>query len=114
MKCRKCLNPDLTANDFYIRSDNFRLRTVCKECDKKAAKLQVRGQRISPQTYDALVKQQKGRCPICEQKAKLLIDTGENRQVRGLLCQACRNGLKYFHSKVDLLKEAIRYIEETK
>lgn len=62
------------------------------------------------------------RCAICGIEAKnidygrrkkmLFIDHCHNSQeVRGLLCDKCNRGLGYFNDDIDLLKKAIKYIE---
>jgi|TARA_S200002703_G_scaffold53469_2_gene46232 hypothetical protein len=72
---------------------------------------------ITPCDYDEILKSQQGRCAICrnlptkKDKNVLHVDhdhkTGE---IRGLLCSSCNVSLGNFKDDVELLKEAIRYL----
>lgn len=32
MTCSKCLNQDLTSDDFYLKKERNKLGTICKKC----------------------------------------------------------------------------------
>lgn len=79
---------------------------------------------ITPEEYDALLAAQGGVCKICNQSEmatrngvpmRMPVDhchtTG---RVRGLLCSLCNKGLGSFRDDTEILKHAIRYLEEVK
>jgi 5-methylcytosine-specific restriction endonuclease McrA len=67
---------------------------------------------LAPEDYDKMVENQDGRCLICGETAKLHVDhSHETTVVRGLLCQACNLGLGNFRENIQVLKNAIEYLE---
>lgn len=71
---------------------------------------------ISPEQYYEMYKQQNGKCKICGKEAKsgeyLHVDHNQNTgEVRGLLCSNHNTGIGLFGEDVELLKRAIKYIE---
>ena len=75
--------------------------------------------------YDAMCKQQSGKCLICGQnpketqcranqysnEGKLVVDHDHTtKKVRGLLCAKCNRGLGYFSEDVNALQNAINYL----
>lgn len=78
---------------------------------------------ITLDEYETLLKEQKGRCKLCNKKETVLSHkTGKpfrlsvdhchkSKKVRGLLCQACNRGLGFFRHDQKLLENAIRYVE---
>jgi len=79
---------------------------------------------ITQEEYAALLIEQAGRCAICKQPEQkdifLAVDhdhrlkKGDVGFIRGLLCDRHNKGLGYFNDDIELLKEAIRYLEEKK
>lgn len=71
---------------------------------------------ISLEDYNTLFKLQASRCKICnrhqdELNRKLHVDHDhKTREVRGLLCRDCNNGLGHFKDEVLRLREAIKYL----
>lgn len=58
---------------------------------------------------------QKGKCAICEQEKRLVIDhCHSNQNVRGLLCNNCNTGLGQFMDNVEFLESAIEYLKVNK
>ena len=77
----------------------------------------MRNYGIDLNTYNLIYNKQKGKCAICgihqsELSKSLCVDhdhtTGE---VRGLLCSNCNALLGYSKDKIDILKNAIKYLE---
>lgn len=72
---------------------------------------------ISLEEYNKRLKIQKGVCAVCNTVCStgraLAVDhnhtTGE---VRGLLCSTCNRGLGYFKDDINLLQNAIGYLEK--
>lgn len=67
---------------------------------------------LSLADVDAMIKQQNGRCAICDQAETLVIDhchtTG---RVRGLLCRPCNNALGKVNDSPTLLRQLAMYCE---
>ena len=71
---------------------------------------------ITKAQYDALLSEQGGSCAICKStpgRRRLDVDhchlTGK---VRGLLCETCNKTLGFFNDDPELLKAALKYLEE--
>lgn len=132
--CAKCKTNFVGAenNDdtIEILSKNFHtnmrqpdgLQPICikclLECSRKYNGI------IGTHDYDEMLKQQNGSCKIC--KTKLFFGTKVYSQmacvdhdrftgkVRGILCQRCNKSIGAFEHDVELLAEAIIYLERTK
>ncbi len=70
---------------------------------------------LSPEAYATLYKTQNGLCSICEKAPKdcksLDVDHCHiTKKVRGLLCNACNQGLGFFKDNPSLLQKAISYL----
>ena len=130
MLCKKCKNPEeFSAN-----------HKVCKKCRAKAgrkyyarpsvkkAKQFYHKQRrtialnayrlktygITPEKYESMVRDQDGKCAICNNKMnRLCIDhchvTGK---IRKLLCDRCNQGLGLFRDNVNYLLSAAKYLQD--
>lgn len=80
---------------------------------------------ITEEDYYSLLKAQKGICKICgnppcskdhpankDNKYYLHVDHDHSDgRIRGLLCNACNNGLGRFKDRIDLLQKAIEYLK---
>jgi Recombination endonuclease VII len=68
--------------------------------------------------FDRIYQIQQGRCKICKKhstefKRNLAVDHNhETGIVRGLLCLNCNRGLGSFQEEKNLLKEAIKYLNQ--
>jgi hypothetical protein len=69
---------------------------------------------IAYEQYQELLKQQDGRCAICNETPtdkKLAVDHSHaTGVVRGLLCSACNVGLGHFKDSIELLSKAVEYL----
>lgn len=93
--CRDCLHP-MAHLPRWLRTKNFTLK-------------QKYG--IDGIQYLALAEQQKHLCLICHRKLKLMVDYDEKtKKVRGLLCQACLNGVNSFKASTESLSRAVNYL----
>lgn len=84
---------------------------------KHAQRLSAYG--LTPEMYDGLLKNQNYKCAICgeEQNAqhrnKLYVDHNhETGKVRGLLCNNCNFAIGHLKDDIQLLKNAIKYLED--
>jgi hypothetical protein len=71
---------------------------------------------MSVAEYEQRLKEQNGCCAICYRppgKKHLAIDhCHKNKNIRGLLCASCNQGLGLFYDNVALLRAAIEYLEK--
>ena len=135
--CNTCdTNKDL--NDFS-GAENKQGRAICKDCRAKKAKRHradfpdlYRGYeykkkyKITLEIYNNKLKEQGGVCAICgglNSDRPLAIDhdhsccAGEytcGNCLRGLLCGRCNTGLGSFRDSIQMLKDAVKYIENVK
>jgi hypothetical protein len=109
--CAKC--GDNNKDNFYAANPRY-----CKRCQKDAvyrSRLKKMGLTIEDQAR--IADKQGNKCAICKQPAKLRgralhqdhsHATGKHR---GLLCGRCNHLLGFANDSVDVLKEAIAYLE---
>jgi len=75
---------------------------------------------ISEAEYLNLLRGQNGVCKMCKQNShlksgRLAVDhCHKTGKIRGLLCTKCNTGIGMFEDNVELLKAAIKYLEESK
>jgi len=68
--------------------------------------------------YNALFRKQKGCCAICgkhqtEQKRRLSVDHNHTTCIiRELLCDNCNDGIGMFKESIEILRNAIDYLEK--
>src|ERR1700693_631716 len=73
---------------------------------------------ITLEEYDSIFKDQKGCCAICgiyysKLKKKLCVDHNHlTGKVRGLLCNACNQGIGYLQENNTTLLSALKYLEK--
>ena len=104
-KCTQCLTANAASG-----------RKLCQVCrDRKKA---TRGYRASIQyditemEFNSLLQSANGLCMICKRKDKLNLDhCHSSGVVRGFLCGSCNNGLGRFRDNIQILKDAISYLE---
>lgn len=132
--CSKC-RQELPLSDFIRRkltSGNWGHVSWCRPCRNAKAKEQWADGSIRDSVYrrkfgigiadyEAMLKAQDGRCAICKtdqptghgaKNGRFSVDhdhlTGE---VRGLLCAGCNTALGGFKDDVNIMKNAIHYIQ---
>jgi hypothetical protein len=114
--CITCLvSKPLT--EFYPRRDrgNDWRHSSCIVCANKRVNELARLFRygISQEEYDKRVKEQESRCKICDREYfPLCVDHLKGTKfVRDLLCDECNMALGLFHENIEVLREAIKYLE---
>ena len=137
--CIKC-GETKELEEFYNsrrEQDNFKERrtTECKKCSREARAghyhknkeylldyHRFRNYGLTREDYDKMLASQDGTCAICNKKNEMKKskkdayqlsvdhnhDTGE---IRGLLCMNCNFGIGNFKDSIEILKEAIKYLE---
>jgi len=67
---------------------------------------------ITLKEYNIMIKNQNGKCAICQNINDLCVDHDHNTsKVRSLICRKCNVGLGAFRDNIMLLKEAIEYLK---
>jgi hypothetical protein len=125
--CNKC-NIEFSVNDFY-RSKNSKdgYLNKCKKCvydscykdiseDKKLIRKMYKikySYGLTKEQYIDLKTKCNNACSICGNKErKLCVDHNHTTgKVRGLLCKSCNSGLGIFKDSPEVLKVAIKYLE---
>ena len=80
---------------------------------------QIKKYNLTIEDFKNLLEKQQGKCYICKGSSmpnkNLAIDhCHETGKVRGLLCHMCNRGLGYFKDNVNLLHDAINYLNMNK
>lgn len=111
-RCKECTN---TAQSALQKTEDTRLYN-------RKDKL-WRNFGLTLEAYDKLLKDQNGVCAICKGPERFLSRNGfpkhmavdhchKTGRVRGLLCHHCNTGIGNLNDSVELLKDAIRYLEK--
>jgi hypothetical protein len=67
---------------------------------------------MSAAEVDAWLEAQGGLCLVCEERPAEHVDHDHaTGKVRGLLCFGCNGGLGQFRDRVDIMRNAIEYLE---
>lgn len=132
--CTKC-NIEKPNSEFPKRTkkDRKRIRyffTICKKCNNIRLKQYRRTSEVSKKyklkyffnleydKYLEMLEKQNNCCAICNVnqdtlKKKLSVDHNHiTGKVRGLLCEQCNFGIGNLKDSLELLKQAIKYLEE--
>lgn len=120
--CSKC-NKNLSLENFYKRKDlSSGTQSWCKECQHKRTKeyKQKVGYRkynlkaaynITQEEYISLLNKQNGKCKICGNSKKLLIDHNHSTgQIRGLLCHNCNIALGHIFDNPVIASRLTQYL----
>jgi hypothetical protein len=136
--CSYCKLKKPTTEFYKNRSKKSGLSSYCTICVKKYVKKHPpkrprranldrtaglkRTYNITEEDYNKLLKNQGGKCAICESfptKRRLAIDHDKSccsfskscgKCIRGLLCMTCNTGIGKFKDSIDELKKAIEYL----
>ena len=110
--CKAC-GVTKPINDFY-RDRNGWFYT-CRDCYREQQTKLARQRKygLDPAAYEVLVKQQDGRCAICKQHKKLVIDhCHRGGQVRALLCDRCNRLLGVADDDIALMVAATEFLRQ--
>jgi len=110
-ECKSCHNEIEKARDKSHRASN----TYAYKRRERLGRLFG----ITPEDYDAMLAKQNGVCAICggdgawnRREDLLVVDhCHETKEIRGLLCHACNQGLGLFRDNPKTLLAAIEYLE---
>jgi hypothetical protein len=128
-ECRKC-KATKSVSEFNWRTDSGRYSYTCKACrsgrEKVKNALTVNDRRayniwrkygLTSEDFSAMLAAQGGGCAICgstenPDAANLAVDHDHaTGRVRGLLCGPCNKGIGLLRDDLNLLREAVRYLE---
>lgn len=126
-RCPDCLQ--VKGLDEFPRNKNGRdgRATYCKPCHnhrtrETAQRLYGGGRNyhlrarygITAHDFDAMVEAQGGVCALCRERKPEHVDHDHvTKQIRGILCSCCNQGLGNFRDNPASLREAISYLERT-
>ena len=123
--CQECHRK--TRKERHIRNPDSLLRERAKskewrEANPEKSRLAITNATLKAkygidlETYDQMLKDQKGGCKVCGDKPsyqRLHVDHCHNTgRVRGLLCQACNVSIGKMKESPELLRALATYIEE--
>lgn len=113
-KCNKC-GTEKPLSEYYYRKDNDTHRKECKSCLKESHQIKKYG--VCNIKYGEMLKEQEGKCAICESKlnssryTKFAIDhCHKSGEIRGLLCTNCNTAIGLMKDSTHRLQKAIDYL----
>lgn len=70
---------------------------------------------LSESDYKAMITSQSGKCAICHESKKLVVDHDHNtKKVRGLICQQCNQAIGFLKDSPILARSAMQYLARGK
>jgi hypothetical protein len=72
---------------------------------------------ITPEQYSEMLAAQNSKCAICgkHDELNLAVDhCHETGQIRGLLCKYCNGGIGFLKDSIELLENAIKYLQKSR
>lgn len=112
LECKRC-RAIRQSNRYHGNPD---IKEKAKNISRKCRLLKEYG--LSIDDFNKMYGNQNGKCCICSkfvEGTKINIDhCHKTGKVRGLLCWNCNMAIGYLKDNIDNLKNAIKYLEETK
>lgn len=113
-----------TVNDFYPKAVHSHKCKLCVGAYNKAWKsahpLMAKAQKLRAnygldyEKFKEMQLRQNNRCAICFKEDELVVDHNHaTKQVRGLLCRTCNQGLGLFKENTAALRNAATYLEDS-
>lgn len=126
-RCKECTRKQVRTHqkETGIISTQKVREWIAKNPDKHfrqqlRKKSELHGYTITKEEYEALFAKQGGCCALCgmdskQNKKRLAIDHCHSaKNIRGLLCSKCNQGLGLFNDSPELLRKAAVYVEANK
>lgn len=127
--CKGC-SIEYEENNFYLNKTGY-YHPFCKSCNTIRTREWRRNNtekhylnklkekfKLTKEDYFILVEKQGYVCAICNQEEsnrRLSVDhCHDTGKIRGLLCRSCNLAIGYFNDDVDVMKQAIIYINNTR
>ena len=110
-KCSRCRKTKPIDNYCEDNSSKDRLHCSCKTCTKFYDYNRKYG--ISEEEYNLLIIKQNNKCYIChKENIELHLDHNhKTKRTRALLCNGCNCAIGAFQESIDILQQAIIYLE---
>ena len=129
-ECTVCKNTYPLNNFYKNKFGKFKRQARCKPCNKfydykidKNSKLK-KAYGITLNQYNDMLSKQNGKCMIClvdnngfynnKQKAFAVDHCHTTGKIRGLLCNDCNVGIGLLKDNIDLLNNAIKYLNKSR
>lgn len=78
-----------------------------------SAKSYIRKHKERNKIYDSLFKKQDGKCQICKEEHKLILDIQKDSEnINGLLCHRCRELVRNFNHSSENIRSKMEFLEE--
>jgi hypothetical protein len=127
IKCYECGNYKTYAEFSGNKSRKNGKQTYCKQCgkDHQTEWYYRRKHKLTVTERDTMLKDQGGKCMICQEPIAFLDDVGRHgnvgttavvdhchttQAIRGVLCGYCNVGIGSFRDNTDYLFNAIKYL----
>lgn len=129
-ECVSCKNTYPLSKFYKNKLGKFKTTSKCKVCyyvydykvDKNSKLKKAYG--ISLQDYNELLTKQNGKCSICgvdnngyyrkKLRAFAVDHCHTTNKIRGLLCSDCNTGIGLLKDNIDLLNNAIKYLNKSR
>jgi hypothetical protein len=105
----------VSVENFYMNPKTKMYSSYCRDCHKssRSKKHKLRTYNLTEQELDQLLSTKN--CEICNQpfdstNTPAIDHCHSSLKVRGLLCHVCNRGLGHFKDNIDLLLNAIKYL----
>lgn len=116
VRCPGCKQVKLFIHFHKHVGRKFNITDYCKEC--RNIKMVTKRHNITPKSLKDMFLKQNNCCAICN-KSKDLFEKGlavdhchKTGKIRGLLCANCNTSIGGFMDSIELLKNAIKYLQE--
>jgi Autographiviridae endonuclease VII len=116
MTCSTCQEDKVETEFSLNKSEPRGYQYTCKECFVKINRKRRYG--LTQDQYMSMFISQQGRCAICgilgsdAVRGALCVDHDHvSGKVRGLLCHLCNSAIGKLHDSVELLLNAVAYLE---
>lgn len=130
IECKKC-SINFNLDKFYFnKNGKYKRQNVCKKCmniydykiDKNFKLKKAYG--ITLDQYNEMLSKQDGKCMIClvnnngyyrkKPRAFAVDHCHTTGKIRGLLCSDCNTGIGLLKDNIDLLNNAIKYLNKNR
>jgi hypothetical protein len=118
-KRRNCqyINYCCECHNLNGKESKLRRKGTRKQLDEYAKAKRKNKYGITQQQYDEMLINQNNCCAICGDKfthenVPSVDHNHKTKEVRGLLCDPCNNGLGRFKENPNILRKAAKYLEE--
>ena len=115
-RCAQCGEVKPLSDFHRAKSQSGGYNCYCRPCRKQRVRdwRFTREYGLTPEAHAALVDSQGGLCAICHERPAEHVDHDHlTGAVRGVLCFPCNAALGQLKDRVDLLRNAIDYLERT-